>query len=494
MRSKVIIIFIFVLAVVLRSHDIETKNMWFDEVYSWNISQGTVVEIVEQTSGDIHPPLFYFILKYWISLFSDSIVSMRALSVVLGMLSMLVLFFLSKLILKNDLQIILVLLLYAVSPLNIYYSQEVRMPILNLLLCLCSVYFFYKFTETKKISLLFPYIFFTILSLYTHYFAFLILLTEVATAMIIFFFVNKNKKYILSYACAFIVINAAYLPWYPVMIGQTSKGQAWRTEQSLMQVLEGVVGFFKDIFISSYYGFEPGSVYYFAVFVSFFVAAFLLLSLFRLLNSKKFFSEENNTIIYFFFLPLLGSSLISMSQSIVLSRYLSIILPYLFITITYFSFRLYSRRIAIIVISFLIFSSAFGTYIYYNNGFKQNDYRKIISFIQNNYNKGDEIIVEPHFMGWSFKYYLDHNPSLMKKPEVYGWDLNMQVDSLRKLNSGKNIWFVLDYSSLEKNNYDSLNSYMNDMGYKRLQQKSFYIIPSKVTVSYYTKNKDLIGE
>jgi len=63
-KTKIILLLIIILTAALRLYDIETKNMWFDEVYSWKLSQKTAVEIIEDTSGDIHPPLYYIVLKY----------------------------------------------------------------------------------------------------------------------------------------------------------------------------------------------------------------------------------------------------------------------------------------------------------------------------------------------------------------------------------------------------------------------------------------------
>ncbi|MDQ3193992.1 MAG: glycosyltransferase family 39 protein, partial [Bacteroidota bacterium] len=147
MKTKVTIFLIVIFAAILRIYNIEQKNLWFDEVFSWKISQGSIKEIVSETSGDIHPPLFYIALKLWTVFFTDGIFSMRMLSVILSLLSIYFIYKLSRLCLKNDVQIIAVLLLFALSPLNIYYSQEVRMLNMNLFLCLGSVYYFLKLSK-----------------------------------------------------------------------------------------------------------------------------------------------------------------------------------------------------------------------------------------------------------------------------------------------------------------------------------------------------------
>ncbi|MBK8551775.1 MAG: hypothetical protein IPL53_12210 [Ignavibacteria bacterium] len=133
-------------------------------------------------------------------------------------------------------------------------------------------------------------------------------------------------------------------------------------------------------------------------------------------------------------------------------------------------------------------TSIYGTYLNYNNNFKNNDYRKVISYIENNFNPGDGIIVEPHFMGWSINYHLKHSNSNLKEPDILGWDLNMQLNSLKEKTDLNKLWFVLDYSALGQNNYDSLPALMSELGYKRENEKSFYIIPAKVNVEYYVKS------
>ncbi|MCY7362115.1 MAG: hypothetical protein LH629_08640, partial [Ignavibacteria bacterium] len=176
---------------------------------------------------------------------------------------------------------------------------------------------------------------------------------------------------------------------------------------------------------------------------------------------------------------------------ILLSRYLSITIPFLYILIVYSIFYnfndsiIFKKKTSIIILILFIITNFLGIYIYNNNNFKNNDYRKIISHIESGYNEGDQIIAEPHFMGWSIDYHIRHNKSELTKPEVYGWNLKMQTDSLKNITGKKNYWFITDYSSLENNNYDSLANIMKSVGYTRISEKTFYVIPSKVKVEYF---------
>ncbi|MDQ3019749.1 MAG: glycosyltransferase family 39 protein [Bacteroidota bacterium] len=488
MKFKIIIFIIVIISAYLRIYNIEQKNLWFDEIYSWNISQGNIVEIVTETSGDIHPPFYYILLKFWNNIFSDSIFSMRMLSVLFGILSMYFIYKISKLFLKDNLQVCLVLLLYAFSPLNIYYSQEVRMLNLNLFLCLGSVYFFFRFLDTSRNIFALLYLFFTVLGLYTHYFAFLILFSQLCVVIIFYSGKKISFQTLKNYTIYLIGINLLYIPWYPVFFEQTNKGQPWRTEQTFTETGNNIAEYFKNIFLSPYFNFENNGINYFSNLLILFIFALMIFSLFKIFNSKTFFKDTTNSIIYFFFIPLIIAITISINKSIVLSRYLSILIPYFFIMLVYLSFKIYKIRTAVIICLFLILASVYGTNINFNNNFKNNDYRRIISYLEENFKQGDEIIVEPHFMGWGINYYLNHSNSDLSVPKILGWNLGLQIDSLKNSKDITKVWFVLDYSSLGKNKYDSLSYLMSEIGYDKIKSKSFYVIPEKVKVEYYRRS------
>jgi hypothetical protein len=156
----------------------------------------------------------------------------------------------------------------------------------------------------------------------------------------------------------------------------------------------------------------------------------------------------------------------------------------------YFSFRFYKNRTAIILCLVLSIISFYGTLINFGNSFKNNDYRKIISHINSNESEGDKLIVEPHFMGWAINYHNLHSTNPLPDPSVMGWDIRMQLDSLSKTNDFNRFWFVLDYSSMDKEDYDSLPEKLASIGYDKVSERTFYLIPAKVKVQLYESIKD----
>lgn len=478
---------IFLIAAILRVYDIETKNLWFDEIYSWHISLSGFIRIVAETSGDIHPPLFYFVLKIWMFVFSDSVLSMRMLSVVLSLASMVLLWRLSLLLLADKTQTALVLLMYSLSPLNIFYSQEVRMLNLNLFLTLTSVYSFVRYLKAPNVRTGIIYCLATALSLYTHYFALFILIAEIVCAAYIYIINEDRRSSIKPFFKYPAFAFAMFMPWLPIMIGQALKGQPWRSSQSAGEVAAAVFSYFQDMFLSVYHTYESMAVSYVSRVVSLSVMLFLFLCIMRTVNSRPKVLHPALAAVALFIIPLVLAAIVSFRQSIIMSRYLSILAPYLFISLAYFSYRYYSKRTAAILCILVCAVSAFGVSVNYSNQFKNNDYRKVISYIERSYMPGDQIIVEPHFMGWSIDYHSRHSDNKLPSPSVLGWNLGMQLDSLGKIPGLGRFWLILDYSSMDKQGYDSIEGAVQGLGFKQVSEKSFYVVPDKVNVRLFEK-------
>src|SRR5688572_22490677 len=78
--ERILLFSIFIICLAIRLAFITQKNLWFDEVFSWHLSLDGFYTIIARTSADIHPPLYYFILKIWSFIFGDSVFSIRLLS------------------------------------------------------------------------------------------------------------------------------------------------------------------------------------------------------------------------------------------------------------------------------------------------------------------------------------------------------------------------------------------------------------------------------
>ena len=76
---------VLLLAYGLRVHRLGAQSFWNDEGNSARLSERSLAAIVEGTAADIHPPLYYVLLRGWRELAGDTEFSLRALSVYAGL-------------------------------------------------------------------------------------------------------------------------------------------------------------------------------------------------------------------------------------------------------------------------------------------------------------------------------------------------------------------------------------------------------------------------
>ena len=129
-----------VLALVLRMIRITYQPLWWDEGWSLYFATTNIGNMLELTAVDIHPPLYYLLLHFWMRLFGPSVVSVRLVSVLIGTATVPLLYIAGRR-LSGHLGGLLAAVLLAISPFHIYYSQEVRMYGLVTLLGLAALTF-----------------------------------------------------------------------------------------------------------------------------------------------------------------------------------------------------------------------------------------------------------------------------------------------------------------------------------------------------------------
>lgn len=126
--ARVLFILILALALFLRVYRLEGQSFWADEGNSVALAGRPFAVIARDAALDIHPPLYYFLLKIWASLFGTGMAAVRGLSVLFGA---------GVVALTGALGArafgrragLAAAFLSAISPMQVYYSQEARMYI-----------------------------------------------------------------------------------------------------------------------------------------------------------------------------------------------------------------------------------------------------------------------------------------------------------------------------------------------------------------------------
>ena len=138
--------FLFILllaAFALRLYRLGVASLWYDETVSAFLARQDLVALTRHTAGDIHPPLYYYVLHFWGQVVGWSQFSFAFVSLFFGMLIIALVYRVAREWFTARVALIAALLV-AASPYNLWYSQEVRMYTMGALLGLASTYFFVR--------------------------------------------------------------------------------------------------------------------------------------------------------------------------------------------------------------------------------------------------------------------------------------------------------------------------------------------------------------
>ncbi|MFT7616249.1 MAG: mannosyltransferase, partial [Candidatus Woesearchaeota archaeon] len=214
-----ILIIILLVATLLRVWGIESESYWLDESISIRQAQekeySTTFELVK---NDIHLPLHISILHFWVKLFGTDEFATRSLSVLFGVLSIPILYLLAKQLFNKRVAIISSII-FAVSPIMIYYSQEARLYSLFVFLSLLSMYFYVRYLEDMSTKKLLFYGLASLFLIYTHLFSFLVLFVQ---NVFILYRMKLQPKKLYKWFIGQFILFILFLPWIANLIKQVS--------------------------------------------------------------------------------------------------------------------------------------------------------------------------------------------------------------------------------------------------------------------------------
>ena len=212
--------------VVLTFLHIASSSIWFDEAFSAYLTRFNFFEIAKYTAYDVHPPLYYWILKLWAMLFGTSDVAFRSLSVLFGATAIVFGVLLVKRLFGRKPAAVSLLLL-AISPMLIRYGQEARMYTMAAAITLAATYVLTFAVQSEKRRK--PWIIYGILvglGMWTHYFTALVWLTHWAWRYVVLRQAGKRGKslkrafFTKNWIFAHTIAVGSFLIWAPFMLIQ----------------------------------------------------------------------------------------------------------------------------------------------------------------------------------------------------------------------------------------------------------------------------------
>jgi 4-amino-4-deoxy-L-arabinose transferase-like glycosyltransferase len=207
-------VFLFILiGFGLRLQNLSFQPLWGDEGWSFYFAVQPLPELLALTAIDIHPPLYYILLKGWLFITGIGPEEARFFSVITGTMLIPTLYVLGQRLFDDRVGVTGAAVV-SVMPMAIYYSQEVRMYGLVTLLGAMAVYFFVR----QGSRWLTAYVVTMTAALYTMYYAALIFLFQILYILLTRFWFRERKgrfasKFVYSTLAPFIYVALIYLPW-----------------------------------------------------------------------------------------------------------------------------------------------------------------------------------------------------------------------------------------------------------------------------------------
>ena len=239
----IILLLIVALAFALRFVDLGRQSLWYDEGVSAYLTTLSLPELTQWTADDVQPPLYYYLLWAWARLFGQSEAALRGLSLLFSLATVPLAWYAGRRLFSERAGL-LAALLFATSPLYIWYAQEARnYALLTFLGTLSSILLFdavgakhspavpYEIpVQPANASPLLRWAAYVLVSsaaLYTHYFAGFLLLFHGIYVLMVWFSAGRATRWLVEAGIAWGLIGLSYLPWLPHMIGRFGQDQSY---------------------------------------------------------------------------------------------------------------------------------------------------------------------------------------------------------------------------------------------------------------------------
>jgi len=276
-KSFLIFLLIICTGIILRTYRLGDRDFWYDEAWKLISSRDLYTCYLD------HRPLFNFLLHFWIKIFPSNEFYIRLLPALFSVFTLPVFFLLCREIMSLTPSLWGTFLL-SISPLHIWYAQELRAYSLIAFLVVLSTYFFLKAMKDGKKF----WIAFTLSSIFTFYTSYLTLLLLIPEAIYLYYYYPQHsRKWLLSTLISLLFFSLRYYSFLYQFVFFT---------QSFWTLPPTVKGFFISL--------ENFNLGYNAIPFSFHLS--LIISLPLLILAFKYRPREKRdfALLFFFFLTL----------------------------------------------------------------------------------------------------------------------------------------------------------------------------------------------
>jgi mannosyltransferase len=237
-RNLGVLLLVLALAAFLRFYLLDGQSFWNDEGNSARIAERSLQLITEGAAGDIHPPLYYYLLHVWRGVFGSSEFALRSLSALLGVLLVGLTFLIGRKAFGVGVGL-LAAFLVTINSFQIYYSQEARMYMLLAVIGAAATWMLLRLLvgwrnerlaaggwrlalDHAAVAVLYA------AGLYTHYAFPFIIVTHFLIVCTWLLVLRQPLKRFLPWIGVVAAAGVLFLPWLPTAIRQITTWPAAR--------------------------------------------------------------------------------------------------------------------------------------------------------------------------------------------------------------------------------------------------------------------------
>lgn len=369
------------------------ESLWFDESYSVAISENySFNEIWEIGGNDVHPVLYYWLLRIVGTLTGNSILAFRLFSV----LAVAILGIIGYTHIRKDFGekagLVFSLLAFFI-PTNVIYAGEIRMYTWGMLfVTIMAIYAYRIYLDGSKYKNWIIFAIFSLASAYTHYYG--LMAAGIINLILLSIFIVKavkQKKWtgeLTKFIIQAIIQIVLYLPWIVSLFLQMKQVESgfWIQKKAFFDMAF-------DIFLFQFTGNLDANEYISNNIGIFYGMAVIGTITYILGKNRAKIKEVINipiiaSIIYI--LVIIGATVVSekMNRSILYPRYMLITTGFLLIAISYIFGKYGSKKT---ILFFTIITVAIATMINYNIITTNYDLSNIepIQYLKENMQEGD---------------------------------------------------------------------------------------------------------
>lgn len=434
------LLLVLLLAAGLRFYRLDAQSLWSDEGNSVALASHSFAEIAQRTAFDIHPPLYYWLLKIWAALLGTGEAAVRSLSAVLGVGVVWLTWAVGRRLFSAGIGLTAAFIA-ALSPLLVYYSQETRMYMLLTFLATLTVLLAIQFAAAPRRWLAATYVLVAAAGLYTHY-AYPLILIAVNGAAVFYFVANSKiktqKSTVMAWFGLQIIPVLLYLPWLPTAWRQLTTWPGDSFSPPLTQILQTVAS---TLFLGLSWPYPQNGLVGLVLLV-----ALIIPVLFFWLDISHDPSRPGTSLLLVYLWWLLPVVLTVYVFSPAFLKFLVVAVPplalLLALTATELVFAAPQRWVGTVVAGVLLLEVAATSVMslnayYYNPAVARDNYRGIAQFIRAVAGPHDAVILDAEGQQDVFGYYFPANSAA--GPQMYPLPRHRPLDKQETLQELKEI-------------------------------------------------------